>query len=287
MMAEFQARRSLLYVPGSNERALIKAPHLGADMIVYDLEDAVAPAQKAEARERVAEALAGAAGEEGCRAVRINGLDSAWGEEDLAVFAAAPAAALLVPKVNEAGDLEPVQRALDEAGSRARIWAMLETPLAVLEAQHIAAAAKGAAARLELLVMGLNDLALEMRLPAGGLAARLGGARDHCVLAARAFGLDIIDGVCNNFGDEAGLRAECADGRRRGFDGKSLIHPAQIGPCHELFSPSEAEIAHARKILLAFEGLEADSQGAIAMDGVMVEALHLAAARRVLALSGE
>lgn len=281
----------MLYVPGSNERALKKAHSLAADMIVFDLEDGVAPDAKAAARARVAAYLSAAndapGGQSRLLAVRINGLDSAWGAEDLQQFAALSADALLLPKVSAAKDLAPVQKALDEAGSPARIWAMLETPLGVLNAQSIAAARGAGAARLALFVMGLNDLALQMHLPPGSSRAGLSWARSQCIMAARAYELDIVDGVSNRYDDEAALRTECEDGRALGFDGKSLIHPAQIKICNEVFSPTTDEIAAARKILLASEQFDAESHGAIAVDGMMVEELHVEAARRVLARAAE
>lgn len=275
----------MLFIPGSNARAMDKAAQLDADMIAFDLEDAVAPDHKAAARDAAVQKLGALKDSGKVLAVRINGLGSPWGTDDLRAAAHAPAGAVLVPKVSAPEDLLPVQAALDEAASQARIWAMIETPRGVLQAEAIAAAREAGAPRLEMWVMGLNDLALEMRLQPGAGRAALRPAMAHCLLAARAYGLEILDGVYNNFSDEAGLRAECAEGRALGFDGKSLIHPAQIGPCHEVFSPTDEEVAAARKIVSGAEAAGPGAEGAIAVDGVMVEALHVAAARRILSLA--
>lgn len=286
-MQDYQPRRSMLFVPGSHERAMQKAASLDADMIAFDLEDAVAPGAKAGARLRVAAYLSEMPSGGRPLAVRINGLDTLWGGDDLAMFAASKVDAILIPKVNEAKDIAPVQVALDKAGSKAAIWAMIETPLGVLNAGSIAAASHERAGRLSLLVMGLNDLALEMRLQPGLSREALRPALSQCILAARAYGLDILDGVTNRFDEDEILRADCQDGRGLGFDGKSLIHPAQIVICNKVFSASDSEIEQARALVVAAAAAGDGEQGAIKVDGMMVEALHLMAARRILAISGQ
>src|SRR5690606_27566786 len=231
-------RRSVLYMPGSNARAMEKARGLDADGIILDLEDAVAPDAKVQAREGIVAAVA--AGGYGGRevVVRINALDSDWGQDDLAALATVVPDAILVPKVEDGADIEQASRAFDRAGvaPSVRLWAMIETPRAILNARAIAESAGHT--RLAVWVMGTNDLAKETaaRLTPGrpAMAAWL----STCVVAARAHGLAIIDGVFNDIEDAAGLRAECLHGRDFGFDGKTLIHPSQLAPCNEIFAPS-------------------------------------------------
>jgi citrate lyase beta subunit len=273
--------RSVLYMPGSNARALEKARTLAADALILDLEDAVAPAEKPRARELVAEAVG--SGGYGLRKllVRINGLDTEWGIHDLRRALAAGPDAILVPKVETAAQVERIAELMAEHGApeRARIWAMMETPRAVLNAGAVAAAHP----RLEGFVLGTNDLAKDLnaaqtpdRLP---LVTGLG----LCLLAARAEGLVCVDGVYNAFKDDDGLRAACVQGRDMGFDGKSLIHPAQISVANEVFAPSAADIDEARRQVAAFEAAEERGEGVAVLDGRIVENLHVAAARRLLA----
>jgi citrate lyase beta subunit len=273
--------RSVLYMPGSNQRALDKARALAADALILDLEDAVAPAEKPRARELVAEAVE--AGGYGRRRllVRINGLDTEWGGEDLARAARAAPDAILVPKVETPADIARVAALLEAAGARetTRVWAMMETPRGVLNAAAVAASHR----RLEGFVLGTNDLAKDLqaahtpdRLP---LAASLG----LCLLAARAGGLVCVDGVFNAFRDDDGLRAECRQGRAMGFDGKSLVHPAQIAIANEVFAPTPGDVALARQQVAAFEEAGARGQGVAVVDGRIVENLHVATARRLLA----
>ena len=280
-------RRSVLYMPGSNARALEKAKTLPADALILDLEDAVAPDAKEVARKQVAEAVA--QGGYGRREliVRINGLSTPWGKEDLASAAKAGPDAVLIPKVSTPGDIMLAARELREAGApeRTRLWAMMETPHAILSADSIVRTAMDPAARLAALVMGTNDIAKETR-------ARLTPGRPSmlaylsiCVAAARAYGVDVIDGVYNNFGDEAGFRAECEQGRDLGMDGKTLIHPSQIGPCNEIFAPSSDEVAFARKIIDVFGAPANSGKGAIQIDGKMVELLHAEIAKRTVAIA--
>ena len=266
--------RSVLYIPGSKERALDKARGLAADAIIFDLEDAVAPDEKVAARAMLAEALM--AGGYGARAriVRVNGLDTAWGAEDLAVFGAHPAVeALLIPKVNSAADLAAV--AAKAPGKP--LWAMMETALGMLNAAEIAAYPG-----LQGMVMGTNDLAKELgsRHRPDRLAMQAG--LGLCLLAARAHGRVIVDGVYNAFKDDDGLRAECAQGRDMGFDGKTLIHPAQLEIANAAFAPSDAEIDLAKRQIAAFNAAQAAGQGVAVVDGKIVENLHIVTAQATL-----
>ena len=272
-------RRSVLYMPGANARALEKAKSLDADALILDLEDSVAPDAKAEARARVAEAVR--AGGYGRReiVIRINGLDTPWGEEDIAAAAAAGPDAILVPKVSTSED---VTRAVSlMADCKASLWVMMETPLAILNAKEIAAADPW----LSCFVLGTNDLVKETRARASGGRTSLVPMLTTCVLAARAFGLDVIDGVFNDFKNDEGLRAECEHGRDLGMDGKTLIHPGQLAICNEVFSPDAAEIEWSRRIIAAFAEPENASKGVITIDGKMVERLHRDMAERVVAIA--
>jgi citrate lyase subunit beta/citryl-CoA lyase len=279
-------RRSLLYMPGSNARAMEKARELPADGVILDLEDAVAPDAKAKARELIIAALK--QGGFGRREVivRINGLDTPWWQDDLAVAAANPDA-ILVPKVSGPEALREVAKHLVGVRAEARvgIWAMMETPLAMLNARDIAAVARDAGSRLAGFVMGTNDLAKDTRarlLP--GRAPMLPWLMT-CIAAARAYSIDIVDGVYNELGNAEGFAAECRQARDLGFDGKTLIHPQQIGPCNEAFSPTADEVAWARKIIGAFELPENVSKGVIQVDGRMVERLHADMAQRTVAIA--
>jgi citrate lyase subunit beta/citryl-CoA lyase len=280
-------RRSALYMPGSNARALAKARTLPADAVILDLEDSVAPDAKDVARRQIAEALAAGGFAPREVVVRINGLDTAWWIEDLDMVAAGRPDAVLIPKVSHPGTLNDVaERLMDIAAAHAmRVWAMIETPLAILNARDIAAAAKDVETRLACLVMGTNDLAKETRTRlAVGRAPMLPWLMT-CVAAARAYGLDIIDGVFNDLADAAGFGAECAQGRELGFDGKTLIHPNQIDACNAAFSPSDAEVAEAKKLIAAFELPENRGKGVISLDGRMVERLHADMAQRTVAIA--
>jgi (3S)-malyl-CoA thioesterase len=266
--------RSVLYIPASNARAMEKAPALPVDAVIFDLEDAVAPSEKAAARRALAAALAAGGFGGRARIVRINALETEWGREDALAVAGGQADAVLVPKVNGARDLDRVADLVPGTP----LWAMMETPLAMLNAGEIAAHR-----RLQGMVMGTNDLAKDLgarfrqdRLP---MLAGLG----LCLLAARAHGRVIVDGVYNAFRDEAGLAAECAQGRDLGFDGKTLIHPAQVEAANRAFGPSEAEVELSRRQIAAFESAAAEGRGVAVLDGRIVENLHVAAARRVLA----
>ena len=280
-------RRSCLYMPGSNARALEKSRTLAADALILDLEDAVAPDAKAMARNQVMETVK--AGGFGRREVviRVNGLTTPWGAEDMAAAAQVAPDAILVPKVSTPGDVMMAAKAMREAGApeTTRLWAMMETPLAMLNADSIARTAADPASRLSVFIMGTNDLAKETR-------ARLTPGRPSmlawlsiCVAAARAHKIEIIDGVYNDFSNEAGLRAECEQGRDFGMDGKTLIHPNQIGPCNEIFAPSNDEVAFARKIIDVFGEPANSGKGAIQIDGKMVELLHAEIAKRTVAIA--
>ena len=282
-MSDLRPRRSVLYMPGANARALEKAQTLAADALILDLEDAVAPDAKVEARERVC--AAAASGDYGRReiAIRVNGLGTPWHADDLAAAGAAGPDAVLVPKVNSAAEVHAIEAALAAAGApeRTAIWAMLETPQAVLAAAEITAASP----RLTVLVMGTNDLAKELHAEQVPGRQPLLYGLSACVLAARHAGKVILDGVFNDIKDEAGFEAECGQGRQLGFDGKTLIHPSQLEPCNRVFAPSDDEITQARRIIVAFEEAEAEGKGVVTVDGRMIENLHVDNARRAIALA--
>lgn len=278
----FRPRRSALYMPGSNPRALEKARSLPADVVILDLEDSVAPEAKAEARDTVLRAVA--AGGFGPRevVVRVNGLDTPWGHDDLAAFAPTQADAVLMPKVSCRADVLATQAALG-AGTPIKIWAMMETPAAMLAAAEIAQA-RAEVPGFSVLVMGTNDLAKETRarlLP--GRAAFIPWLAT-CLAAARSAGLDILDGVFNDLDDTAGFETECRQGRDMGFDGKTLIHPRQIAPCNLGFSPGPEEIEWSRRIAHVFEQPDNRGLGVVRIDGRMVERLHAEMAQRMLAI---
>ncbi|MEL6424963.1 MAG: CoA ester lyase [Pseudomonadota bacterium] len=281
MPAAHRPRRSVLYMPGSKSRALEKAEGLPADALILDLEDAVAPEEKPAARELVCDAVE--ARRFGPREViiRINGLDTEWGEAELTAAAAAGPDAILVPKIDTADEIVDIADRMAAAGAPedTAIWAMMETPLGMLNAADIAAAHP----RLACFVMGTNDLVkdlhashTEMRLP---LITGLG----LCLLAARAHGLAIIDGVYNAFKDDDGLRAACQQGKELGFDGKTLIHPAQLAVTNEVFAPSADDIELAQSYVDAFEAAKARGEGVAVVNGRIVENLHVDNARRLLA----
>jgi citrate lyase subunit beta/citryl-CoA lyase len=280
-------RRSVLYMPGSNARAIEKARTLPADAVILDLEDSVAPDGKASARTQVMEAVI--AGGFGTREVivRINGLDTEWWLDDLNAVAKAKPDAVLVPKVSRPGHLEDVaERLVDiSADHKIKVWAMMEMPLAMLNARDIAAAAKDVETRLSAFVMGTNDLAKDTRARITPGRAPMLPWLMGCVAAARAFGIDILDGVYNDLGNAEGFAQECAQARDMGFDGKTLIHPNQIEPCNVAFSPSADDVALARKIIAAFDLPENKDKGVVQLDGRMVERLHADMARRTVAIA--
>jgi (3S)-malyl-CoA thioesterase len=277
MARETSLFRSVLYIPATNERAMQKAKSLPCDAIIFDLEDAVAPDEKPRARGVLARILAGGGYGDRALIVRINAPDTPWGRDDILACVDAGAGAILLPKVQAAADIETVARMLDRIPNAAhiRIWAMMETPLSILNAAQIAAAP-----RLAGVVMGTNDLAKDItaRTPAAMMAAR-----QICVLAAKAHGVICIDGVYNAFKDIEGLTKECLEGRDFGFDGKSLIHPAQIAPANDIFAPSSDDIALAHRQIAAFDAALAAGQGVAVLEGRIVEQLHVETARRIVA----
>src|SRR5262245_2904943 len=280
-------RRSVLYMPGANERALEKARSLPADALILDLEDSVAPEAKPEARERVIAAVE--SGGYGRREliIRVNAIETPWGAEDLKAAAAVGPHAILVPKVSRPGDMVSAAKLLkaNAATAETRLWAMMETPLAILNARDIASVAADADNRFSCLVLGTNDLLKESRARALGDRFAIVPWLAMSVLAARSYGLDVIDGVYNDFKDEAGFRAECEQGRTLGMDGKTLIHPSQIEPCNHIFSPSDEEVSWSRKVIEAFALPEHMGKGVITVEGRMVERLHLVMAERVVAIA--
>ena len=280
-------RRSVLYMPGSNARALEKARTLPADGVVLDLEDSVAPDAKEAARGQVVAAVK--AGGFGKREVfvRVNGVDTPWHADDLAAAAHVAPDAILVPKVSNPETLELIGRRLLDMGTphKTRVWAMIETPLAIFNILAIAAEARDSESRLAGLVLGTNDLAKETRAKLVPGRAPMLPWLAQCVLAARHHGIDILDGVYNDIGDADGFAAECRQGVELGFDGKTLIHPNQIAPCNDAFSPSPQEVAWARKMIAAFDLPENKSRGVVSIDGRMVERLHAEMGRRTVAIA--
>jgi citrate lyase subunit beta / citryl-CoA lyase len=279
-------RRSVLYVPGSNTRALEKARELPADGLILDLEDAVVPETKTQARDAVVKALHQGFGDREV-VVRINGLDTRWWVDDIDAAASARPDAVLVPKVSSPRQLQDLAARLVDMGTdpHVRVWAMMETPLAMLNVGDVAAAALDSETRLAGFVMGTNDLAKDTR-------ARLVPGRTpmvpwlmNCVAAARAYGLDILDGVYNDIDNADGFAEECRQARDLGFDGKTLIHPRQIEPCNQAFSPTAEEVEAARKIIAAFDLPENENKAVIQVDGRMVERLHAEMARRTVIIA--
>lgn len=282
-MSDLRPRRSVLYMPAANERALEKAKTLPADAIIFDLEDAVAPDAKEAARPNAV--AAASSGEYGSRelTIRCNGLDTPWGADDLHAAAGSCASAVVIPKVSSVAYLDEVSSILDAAGAPEglRIWAMIETPTAIFDVRAIAAHP-----RVAVLVMGTNDLARELR-------SSLGAAGRHPLLphlaaalaAAREAGKVILDGVYNDVKDLDGFRAECVQGMEMGFDGKTLIHPGQVDITNDVWAPSEAEVEHARRVIAAFDEAVAQGKGVVTVDGRMIENLHVANAQRTIAVA--
>lgn len=276
-MTNARPYRSVLYIPGSKDRALDKARTLPVDAIIFDLEDAVAPNEKANARGILADALAQGGYAPRARIVRVNGADTDWGAQDVAAFAGADIEAILLPKVNGAADVAAVAKKLDDAGSAATVWAMMETPEGILNAAEIARAP-----RMGGFVMGTNDLAKDLGCRTRADRLPMMFALQTCLAAARMAGIPCIDGVYNAFKDDNGLHAECEQGRDLGMDGKTLIHPAQIAVANAAFAPTEAELDLARRQIAAFEAAMAEGQGVAVLDGKIVENLHVDTARRTL-----
>ncbi len=276
-------RRSVLYMPGANTRALEKARTLPADALIFDLEDAVAPDAKETARSNVVLAAESRAYGKREIAIRCNGLNTPWGEADIAAIAGSGADALVVPKVESAAQVTHVVSLLDTAGapSTMQVWAMMETPRGILRAEEIA----GAHPRLGLFIMGTNDLVKDMRARHTPMRLPMVTALGIAMLAARAYGLTILDGVYNDIQNADGFRAVCQQGLEMGFDGKTLIHPSQVEPCNEVFAPSPAELEMAGRIVEAFRKAQAEGKGVVTVDGRMIENLHVEQAERALALA--
>jgi citrate lyase subunit beta/citryl-CoA lyase len=281
-MSDVRPRRSVLYLPASNERALEKAKTLPVDALILDLEDAVAPDAKAVAREQACDAVA--SGAYGMRelTVRVNGLGSAWHDDDLAAVCAAGPEAIVVPKVDGADEVRSLVETMEVAGapSRTALWAMVETPRGVLECAAIASASP----RLTVLVLGTNDLVKELAARVVPGRAPLVTALSLAVLGARAAGVAVLDGVYNDVRDEDGFAAECRQGRELGFDGKTLIHPGQVATANRVFAPSDEDVATARRTIEAFDAARAEGRGVATLDGRLVESLHVDSAQHVLAM---
>ncbi|MFO1038840.1 MAG: CoA ester lyase [Geminicoccaceae bacterium] len=283
MLSTVRPRRSVLYMPGSNARALEKARTLPADGLILDLEDAVSPDAKAHGRDEIVEALShrSAYGKREL-IVRVNGLDTPWGHRDLVVMATAGADAILLPKVESADTVRRAAAVLTAAGAPAGlpIWCMMETPRGILRAEEIADHG-----RVACLVMGTSDLAKDLRALHTPLRLPMLVALEACMLAARAAGIAILDGVHLDLNDDAGFVEACRQGREVGFDGKTLIHPKQIGPANEAFGPTEEAVAWARRIIEAFDDARTQGKGVVVVDGKLVESLHVADARRTVVLA--
>jgi citrate lyase subunit beta / citryl-CoA lyase len=280
-------RRSPLFMPGSNARALEKARNLPADVIILDLEDSVAPDAKGLARDQIAQAIAAKGFGKREVWVRTNSLDSAWWADDSAMAGQAKPDGILVPKVSSVEDLKVIGDRLTgvHADPSIKVWAMIETARAVLDADKLAAASRDPRTRLAGFVFGPNDIARETRIRMMPGRAAMIPMMTHCILATRAYGLEIFDGPYSDFSNVDGFGQECTQGRDLGFDGKTLIHPGQIEACNAIFTPPAEEIAQARKIIAAFELPENAARGAIRLDGQMVERLHADMARRTIAIA--
>jgi len=280
-------RRSVLYMPGSNARALDKARTLPADGVILDLEDSVAPDAKEAARQQVVDTVK--AGGFGAREVfiRINGVETPWHADDLSAAAHVAPDVILVPKVSTSDTLELIGRRLLDMGTdhKTRVWAMIETPVAIFNILSIAAAARDSETRLAGFVMGTNDLAKDTRARLVPGRAPMLAWLSMCVAAARIHGIDVLDGVYNDIGNTDGFAKECVQGVELGFDGKTLIHPSQIEPCNTAFSPSPADVEQARKMIAAFDLPENKGRGVVSIEGRMVERLHADMARRTVAIA--
>jgi citrate lyase subunit beta/citryl-CoA lyase len=282
-MTDLRPRRSVLYMPAANERALEKAKTIAADAIIFDLEDAVAPDAKEAARDNAV--AAASSGEYGNRelTIRCNGLDTPWGVADLAAAASSGASAVVIPKVNDLDTLSQVSDRLDAGGapSEMRIWAMIETPTAIFDVRALAAHP-----RVSVLVMGTNDLARELRSSLGAAARHpLVPHLASALAAAREADTVILDGVYNDVQNLEGFRTECVQGFEMGFDGKTLIHPGQVDICNEVWAPSNDDVEHARGLIATFEAAVAEGKGVVTYNGRMIENLHVANAQRVLAVA--
>ena len=280
-------RRSLLFMPGSNARALEKARNLAADCLILDLEDSVAPDAKVKAREQIAQAVQAKGFGKREVLIRTNSLDSPWWSDDAAMAGAVVPDGILVPKISTVEDLNKIGARLSEVGapSTIKVWAMIETARAVLDADKLGATSRDPKSRLAGFVFGPNDIARETRIKMMPGRAAMVPMITHCVLAAHAHGLEMLDGPYGDITNLDGFAEECAQGRDLGFDGKTLIHPGQIEACNAIFTPPAEEVARARQIIAAFERPENASRGAIQLDGQMVERLHAEMAQRTIAIA--
>ena len=283
MSARARPRRSVLYMPGSNARALEKGRSLPADGLILDLEDAVAPDAKETARDQIVAALQ--QGGYGKReiAVRVNGLDSPWGKDDVKAMATSGADAILLPKVETAAMIHELAKLMDEAGAPPSmgIQCMMETPLGMLNAKEVA----GASQRITCLVMGTSDLVKDLQAAHTPQRLPVLTSLGLCILAARASGIAIVDGVHLDLSDDEGFAAHCQQGKELGFDGKTLIHPKTIAKANEVFAPSAAEIAWSHKIIAAHAAAAAEGKGVVVVDGKLVENLHVESAKRLVTLA--
>ena len=280
-------RRSVLYMPGSNARALEKAKTLSVDGVILDLEDSVAPDAKETARKQVVDLVKAGGFDKREVFIRVNGVDTPWHADDLAAAAHAAPDAILVPKISNPDMLEMIGRRLLDMGTdhKTRVWAMIETPLAIFNILSIAAEAKDSESRLSGFIMGTNDLAKDTRARLVPGRAPMLSWLSTCVAAARIYGIDILDGVYNDIGNADGFEMECRQGVELGFDGKTLVHPNQIAPCNTAFSPTADEVAWARKMIAVFDLPQNKNKGVVSIDGRMVERLHADMARRTVAIA--
>jgi citrate lyase subunit beta / citryl-CoA lyase len=280
-------RRSLLFMPGSNARAMEKARNLPADCLILDLEDSVAPDAKANARAQIAAAIAAKGFGKREIWIRTNSLDTPWWTDDAAMAGQAKPDGILVPKISTVDDLNVIAARLIEVGAdpTIKVWAMIETARSVLDADKLAACARDPKTRLAGFVFGPNDISRETRIRMLPGRAAMIPMITHCILAAHAHGLEMFDGPYSDFSNAAGFAEECAQGRDLGFDGKTLIHPGQIDACNATFTPPAEEVAEARRIVAAFELPENAARGAIQLDGRMVERLHAEMAKRTIAIA--
>jgi citrate lyase subunit beta / citryl-CoA lyase len=273
-------KRSILYMPGSNQRVLLKAQTLKADAFIFDLEDAVAMDAKEDARKQVCETLNNQEFNDKQIIIRINGLETKWAQDDLKAVSAACPEAVLLPKVETGAAIKTVEKLLNKfnAPKSIKIWAMIETPLGVLNALEIAKSSP----RLECLVMGTSDLLNDLRASHSEKRTALLYSLSHTILAARAAQIDIIDGVHLNIEDVPGFLVACHQGKELGFDGKSLIHPSQIAVANEVFGPSQKEIDQCKKIILVYENALKEGNAVVLLEGVLIESLHVKNAKRIL-----
>ncbi|MBM3729462.1 MAG: CoA ester lyase [Actinobacteria bacterium] len=281
-MSSLRPRRSVLYMPAANERALEKAKTIPTDALIFDLEDAVSPESKDVARENAVRAASSGDYAKREITIRCNGLDTPWGAADIAAAAKSCASSIVIPKVSSAAEVDEVSRHLDAAGAPAEmtIWAMVETPSAIFDSREIAAHP-----RVAVLVMGTNDLVKELHAVQVPGRAPLVPHLAAALLAAREAGKPILDGVYNEIKNAEGFRAECVQGMQMGFDGKTLIHPDQVAIANEVWAPGGSEVEHAHRVIEAFNAARAEGKGVVQLDGRMIENLHVANAERLIAIA--